>query len=125
MPNCLPEDEEPNGLRRLRRRGAPAATGQAVNSGCRLSYCRRESPAWPDRQVMPAVAMSAFRRMVRLVAADGGEPGLGPVELALDHELDVVLERGVRAEDGLTDDRKQGPVLASGRDRHPIASPGR
>jgi len=35
------------------------------------------------------------------IAADGGVPGLGLVELARDHVLDIVGERGVRAEDEL------------------------
>ena len=62
---------------------------------------------------MPAGLMPALRCIAKLVAADGRKLGLGPVELGGDHEYDVALERGVRAEDELDDEGKRGPVLAS------------
>jgi hypothetical protein len=42
--------------------------------------------------------------LLTLVPADGGEPGLGPVELARDPQLDVALEWRVGEEDEVPDD---------------------
>jgi hypothetical protein len=65
--------------------------------------------------LIPAALTSVPRRMSASrgrIAADGGKPGSGLVELPRDHPLDVVLQRSVRAQDDLTQHRQQRQVLA-------------